>query len=84
MESPPRESKKVRTLYRLRPEESLHRMGIPIGSDVNVGAFSEGQRRHLEYHRDLVFLQACTQLKNDLHKSSRWASSDLLASLRDL
>ena len=24
----------------------------------NVGAFSEGQRRYLEYHRDLVFLEA--------------------------
>ncbi|MGE0466417.1 MAG: HNH endonuclease [Steroidobacteraceae bacterium] len=38
--------------------ESLQRMGIPPDEKRNVGAFSEGQRRYLEYHRDLVFLEA--------------------------
>jgi hypothetical protein len=38
--------------------ESLKRMGIPPEERRNVGAFSEGQRRYLEYHRDLVFLEA--------------------------
>lgn len=33
---------------------SLRRMGIPTRSTINVGAFSEGQRRFLEYHRDNV------------------------------
>ncbi|PYS56829.1 MAG: HNH endonuclease [Acidobacteria bacterium] len=33
---------------------SLERMGIPIQGALNVGAFSEGQRRFLEYHRDNV------------------------------
>ena len=36
---------------------SLERMGVPT-SAVNVGAFSSGQRRFLEYHRDAVLLQA--------------------------
>jgi hypothetical protein len=39
-------------------QESLKRMGIPPDEKRNVGAFSEGQRRYLEYHRDLVFLEA--------------------------
>ena len=29
-----------------------------VGERRNVGAFSEGQRRYLEYHRDSVFLEA--------------------------
>jgi hypothetical protein len=33
-------------------------MGIPPDERRNVGAFSEGQRRYLEYHRGLVFLEA--------------------------
>jgi putative restriction endonuclease len=33
---------------------SLQRMGISTDRAVNVGAFSEGQRRFLEYHRDNV------------------------------
>ena len=38
--------------------ESLARMGVPVDRDVEVGAFSSGQRRFLEHHRDLVFLRA--------------------------
>jgi hypothetical protein len=34
---------------------SLERMGIPTEGVLNVGAFSEEQRRFLEYHRDNVF-----------------------------
>jgi putative restriction endonuclease len=37
---------------------SLERMGVPTTSDLNVGAFSSGQRRFLEYHRDAVLLKA--------------------------
>jgi hypothetical protein len=33
-------------------------MGVPVGERVNVGAFSEGQRRYLEFHRERVFLEA--------------------------
>jgi putative restriction endonuclease len=38
--------------------ESLRRMGIEIEQPVNVGAFSEGQRAFLDYHRNSVLLQA--------------------------
>jgi hypothetical protein len=38
--------------------ESLERMGIPVGKRVNVGGFSEGQRRNLEFHQERVFLAA--------------------------
>ena len=38
--------------------ESLKRMGIEVAGRVNVGAFSEGQRRYLEFHREAVFLEA--------------------------
>ncbi len=38
--------------------DSLRRMGVPTTERINVGNFSEGQRRHLEYHRDAVFLEA--------------------------
>jgi hypothetical protein len=37
---------------------SLRKMGVPVGEPLNVGAFTEGQRRYLEYHRESVFLQA--------------------------
>ncbi len=33
---------------------SLARMGLDPGRRVNVGVFSEGQRRHLEFHRENV------------------------------
>ncbi|MGB6603013.1 MAG: HNH endonuclease signature motif containing protein, partial [Steroidobacteraceae bacterium] len=33
---------------------SLRRMGIHVDIAINVGAFSNGQRRFLEYHRDNV------------------------------
>jgi len=37
---------------------SLSRMGVPVNERVNVGAFSEGQRKFLEFHRDSVLLKA--------------------------
>ena len=39
-------------------KESMVRMGIDPGVRVDVGAFSEGQRNYLEYHRNQVFLEA--------------------------
>lgn len=38
--------------------ESLLRMGIDALRAVNVGAFSSGQKRYLEYHRDNVLLKS--------------------------
>jgi putative restriction endonuclease len=38
--------------------QSLNRMGVITNRTVNVGAFTSGQRRFLEYHRDPVLLRA--------------------------
>lgn len=48
-------------------QRSLARMGIDAGRSVNVGAFSEGQRRYLDFHRDNVLRMArgVRQLKGD-------------------
>jgi putative restriction endonuclease len=37
---------------------SLQRMGIPTDREINVGPFSQGQRRFLDYHRDNVLRAA--------------------------
>lgn len=37
---------------------SLARMGVPVDEALNVGAFSEGQRQFLEFHRNHVLLAA--------------------------
>ncbi|MCU7374890.1 HNH endonuclease [Paucibacter sp. O1-1] len=37
---------------------SLRRMGIDTTSSMQVGAFSAGQRRYLDYHRDNVLLKS--------------------------
>lgn len=37
---------------------SLRKMGVPVGQRVNVGKFTDGQRRYLEFHRESVFLKA--------------------------
>ena len=37
---------------------SLQRMGIETRKAVNVGGFTEGQRRYLEFHRTAVLLRA--------------------------
>ena len=37
---------------------SLQRMGVKVGERVNVGPFSAGQRRYLEFHQERVFLEA--------------------------
>ena len=39
-------------------KESLQRMGVPVDDVRNVGAFSEGQKRYLEFHRENLFLEA--------------------------
>ena len=41
--------------------DSLRRMGVQVDEAVNVGAFSQGQRRYLEFHREKVFLEARLQ-----------------------
>jgi len=38
--------------------ESLRRMGLNPSSPPNVGAFSSGQRKYLEFHRDNVLLMS--------------------------
>jgi GNAT superfamily N-acetyltransferase len=38
--------------------ESLRRMGIETQSNVNVGTFSQGQRRFLDFHRCSIFLRS--------------------------
>ena len=37
---------------------SLEKMGLTSDLLRNVGAFGEGQRRFLQFHRESVFLQA--------------------------
>jgi hypothetical protein len=37
---------------------SLNRMGIQTAEPMNVGAFTEGQRQYLDYHRENVLLLA--------------------------
>lgn len=37
---------------------SLRKMGVTTDEPLNVGAFSEGQRRFLDYHRNSVLLMA--------------------------
>lgn len=37
---------------------SLHRMGVQVERELNVGSFTSGQSQFLEYHRDMVFLRA--------------------------
>ena len=37
---------------------SLNRMGVETNGIVNVGAFTEGQKQFLDYHRESVLLQA--------------------------
>jgi hypothetical protein len=39
-------------------QRSLERMGIETESRVNVGAFSQGQRRYLDFHRENVLRMA--------------------------
>jgi len=41
---------------------SLKRMGIDCERRVNVGAFSEGQRRYLDFHRENVLRRARVSL----------------------
>jgi hypothetical protein len=38
--------------------ESLTKLGLDLSQRSNVGEFSEGQRRYLEYHREYVLLRS--------------------------
>ena len=38
--------------------ESLGLMGVPVQRITNVGSFTDGQKKYLDYHRESVFLQA--------------------------
>ena len=38
--------------------ESLARMGVDPSEARNVGRFTEGQRRYLEFHRENVLLRS--------------------------
>lgn len=48
----------VEQLTYLAHKESLRRMRVPVNEPRNVGGFSEGQKRYLEFHRESVFLAA--------------------------
>jgi predicted restriction endonuclease len=39
-------------------KDSLARLGLNPSQAMNVGQFSEGQRRYLEFHRDSVLLRS--------------------------
>ncbi len=39
-------------------EDALVRMGVPVDEKFNAGAFSSGQRKYLDYHRDYIFKQS--------------------------
>ena len=39
-------------------KESLRSMGVPVDEVRNVGNFSEGQKKYLEFHRENLFLEA--------------------------
>lgn len=39
-------------------QDSLSRLGLSLGQLTNVGRFSEGQRKYLEFHRENVLLQS--------------------------
>jgi putative restriction endonuclease len=43
-------------------EESLQKMGIDTGERVNVGAFTEEQKKFLDFHRQQIFLKPNLQL----------------------
>lgn len=38
-------------------QDSLERMGIETDQTVNVGSFSEGQKKYLDFHRNEIFLE---------------------------
>ena len=45
-------------ISRVAHAESLARMGLDPRKPLNVGAFAEGQRRYLEFHRESVLLKS--------------------------
>jgi hypothetical protein len=51
---------------------SLTRMGVPVGERINVGSFSEGQRKYLEFHQERVFLAAQVRRRDDTRSRRDW------------
>lgn len=47
--------------------ESLARMGVDVGRELNVGAFREQQKKFLEFHRDAVFLRSEVRRRGQAH-----------------
>lgn len=43
---------------RVAHKDSLRRMGVPVDELRNVGRFTDGQKRYLQFHRENVFLAA--------------------------
>jgi hypothetical protein len=39
-------------------KSALQRMGVPTDGSINVGSFTSEQKKHLDFHRDSVFLKA--------------------------
>lgn len=44
--------------------DAIGRMGITAEMLLNVGAFSQGQKKYLEYHRESIFLEAKVALSS--------------------
>lgn len=42
---------------------SLRKMGVPTEEPLNVGRFSKGQRRFLDFHRENIFLERSSRRK---------------------
>jgi predicted restriction endonuclease len=38
--------------------EALNRLGVRVNKEVNVGTFTQGQRKYLAHHRREIFLDA--------------------------
>jgi len=55
-------------------KESLARMGIETKGVVNVGSFTTGQRKFLDFHRNGVLLHAAHRRTTSLPPSSGWHS----------
>lgn len=45
-------------LSKVAHKESLQRMGVPVDKLRNVGNFTDGQKKYLEFHRENLFLAA--------------------------
>ena len=39
-------------------QSALARMGVPTGNSFSAGVFSHGQKRYLDYHREMIFKES--------------------------